>query len=237
VAANLALSLDTYDRAMKILVVEDEAGIADFLGRGLRAEGYEVEVAGDGEAGARLALDPEVDLVLLDRMLPGVDGIEVLARVRRVRPALPVIMLTARGEVADRIEGLDSGATDYVTKPFAFDELLARVRAQLRSAASETSLEAAGIRLDLITRTAQRDGASIELPRREADLLAYLMRNEGHVCTREELLSAVWGYDHDPGTNIVQVYVGYLRRKLARPGSPAPIETLRSVGYRLREPR
>lgn len=222
---------------MKILVVEDEAGIADFLGRGLRAEGYEVEVAGDGEAGARLALDPEVDLVLLDRMLPGVDGIEVLARVRRVRPALPVIMLTARGEVADRIEGLDSGATDYVTKPFAFDELLARVRAQLRSAASETSLEAAGIRLDLITRTAQRDGASIELPRREADLLAYLMRNEGHVCTREELLSAVWGYDHDPGTNIVQVYVGYLRRKLARPGSPAPIETLRSVGYRLREPR
>lgn len=236
-AANLALSLGTYDRAMKILVVEDEAGIADFLGRGLRAEGYEVEVAGDGEAGARLALDPEVDLVLLDRMLPGVDGIEVLARVRRVRPALPVIMLTARGEVADRIEGLDSGATDYVTKPFAFDELLARVRAQLRSAASETSLEAAGIRLDLITRTAQRDGASIELPRREADLLAYLMRNEGHVCTREELLSAVWGYDHDPGTNIVQVYVGYLRRKLARPGSPAPIETLRSVGYRLREPR
>ncbi|MBS1891757.1 MAG: response regulator transcription factor [Actinobacteria bacterium] len=222
---------------MKILVVEDEAGIADFLGRGLRAEGYEVEVAGDGEAGARLALDPEVDLVLLDRMLPGVDGIEVLARVRRVRPALPVIMLTARGEVADRIEGLDSGATDYVTKPFAFDELLARVRAQLRSAASETSLEAAGIRLDLITRTAQRDGASIELPRREADLLAYLMRNEGHVCTREELLSAVWGYDHDPGTNIVQVYVGYLRRKLARPGSPAPIETLRSVGYRLRKPR
>lgn len=236
-AANLALSLGTYDRAMKILVVEDEAGIADFLGRGLRAEGYEVEVAGDGEAGARLALDPEVDLVLLDRMLPGVDGIEVLARVRRIRPALPVIMLTARGEVADRIEGLDSGATDYVTKPFAFDELLARVRAQLRSAASETSLEAAGIRLDLITRTAQRDGASIELPRREADLLAYLMRNEGHVCTREELLSAVWGYDHDPGTNIVQVYVGYLRRKLARPGSPAPIETLRSVGYRLREPR
>ncbi len=222
---------------MEILVVEDEEGIADFLERGLRAEGYAVRVAGDGEAGARLALEPEVDLVVLDRMLPGVDGIEVLARVRRVRPALPVIMLTARGEIADRIEGLDSGATDYVTKPFAFDELLARVRAQLRAAGSETSLEAAGIRLDLITRTAQRDGEAIELPRREADLLAYLMRNEGRVCTREELLGAVWSYDHDPGTNIVQVYVGYLRRKLARPGSPAPIETLRSVGYRLREPR
>jgi len=222
---------------MKILVVEDEPAIADFLGRGLSAEGYEVEVASDGEAGARLALEPEVDLVVLDRMLPGVDGIEVLARVRPVRPALPVIMLTARGEIADRIEGLDSGATDYVTKPFAFDELLARVRAQLRAAGSETSLEAAGIRLDLITRTARRDGEATELPRREADLLAHLMRNTGRVCTREELLAAVWSYDHDPGTNIVQVYVGYLRRKLARPGSPAPIETLRSVGYRLREPR
>ena len=222
---------------MKILVIEDEAAIADFLERGLRAEGYGVEVAGDGETGARLALEPDVDLVVLDRMLPGVDGIEVLARVRRLRPALPVIMLTARGEVADRIEGLDSGATDYVTKPFAFDELLARVRVQLRAAGSETSLEAAGIRLDLITRTAQRDGEATELPRREADLLAYLMRNEVRVCTREELLSAVWGYDHDPGTNIVQVYVGYLRRKLARPGSPAPIETQRAVGYRLREPR
>ncbi|MGH2937514.1 MAG: response regulator transcription factor [Solirubrobacterales bacterium] len=222
---------------MKILVVEDEVGIADFLERGLRAEGYEVEVAGDGEEGARLAVEPEVDLVVLDRMLPGVDGIEVLARVRRVRSALPVIMLTARGEIADRVEGLNGGATDYVTKPFAFDELLARVRAHLRAAGSETALEAAGIRLDLITRVAQRDGTATELPKREADLLAYLMRNEGRVCTRDELLSAVWGYDHDPGTNIVQVYVGYLRRKLARPGSPAPIETLRAVGYRLRERR
>jgi DNA-binding response OmpR family regulator len=222
---------------MKILVVEDEAGIADFLERGLRAEGYEVEVATDGEAGARLAVGPEVDLVVLDRMLPGVDGIEVLERVRRARPSLPVIMLTARGEIADRVEGLDSGATDYVTKPFAFDELLARIRAQLRASGSETALEACGIRLDLVTRTAEREGVSTELPKREADLLAYLMRNEGRVVGRDELHSSVWGYDHDPGTNIVQVYVGYLRRKLARPGSPAPIETLRSVGYRLREPR
>ncbi|HVV89228.1 MAG TPA: response regulator transcription factor [Solirubrobacterales bacterium] len=222
---------------MKILVVEDEAGIADFLERGLRAEGYEVEVAGDGREGARLAVEPEVDLVVLDRMLPGIDGLEVLARLRRARPALPVIMLTARGEIADRVEGLDSGATDYLTKPFAFDELLARIRAHLRSSVSETTLEAAGIRLDLIARTARREGVTTELPKREADLLAHLMRNEGRVCTREELLSAVWGYEHDPGTNIVQVYVGYLRRKLARPGSRAPIETLRSVGYRLREPR
>jgi two-component system, OmpR family, response regulator len=222
---------------MEILVVEDEVGIADFLERGLRAEGYDVTVAGDGEVGARLALDPAVDLVVLDRMLPGVDGLEVLARVRVARPALPVILLTAKGEVADRVEGLESGATDYVIKPFAFEELLARIRAHLRSAESETTLEAAGIRLDLISRTAERHGVTTELPKREADLLAHLMRNEGRVCAREELLSAVWGYAHDPGTNIVQVYVGYLRRKLARPGSPAPIDTLRAVGYRLREPR
>lgn len=223
---------------MEILVVEDEAGIADFLERGLRAEGYEVTVAGDGVAGARLALDPDVDLVVLDRMLPGIDGIEVLERVRRSRPLLPVIMLTAKGEVADRVEGFDSGATDYVTKPFAFEELLARIRARLRDgAATERAIEAGGIRLDLINREARRDGVTTRLPEREADLLAYLIRNEGRVCTREELLSSVWGYDHDPGTNIVQVYVGYLRRKLARPDSPAPIETVRSVGYRLRAPR
>jgi DNA-binding response OmpR family regulator len=223
---------------MEILVVEDEAGIADFLERGLRAEGYGVTVAGDGLAGARLALEPEVDLVVLDRMLPGIDGIEVLERVRRTRPLLPVIMLTAKAEVADRVEGLDSGATDYVTKPFAFAELLARIRARLREGAgSERAIEAAGIRLDLINREARRGDAATRLPEREADLLAYLMRNEGRVCTREELLSSVWGYEHDPGTNIVQVYVGYLRRKLALPGSPAPIETVRSVGYRLRAPR
>jgi DNA-binding response OmpR family regulator len=223
---------------MEILVVEDETGIADFLERGLRAEGYGVRVAADGETGARLALEPEVDLVVLDRMLPGIDGIEVLERVRRSRPLLPVIMLTARVEVADRVEGLDGGATDYVTKPFAFAELVARIRARLRDGAgSERAIETAGIRLDLINREARRAGVATRLPEREADLLAYLMRNEGRVCTRDELLSSVWGYDHDPGTNIVQVYVGYLRRKLARPGSPAPIETVRSVGYRLRAPR
>jgi len=224
---------------MEILVVEDEAGIADFLERGLRAEGYGVRVAGDGEEGARLALDPEVDVVVLDRMLPGIDGLEVLARVHRARPLLPVILLTAKAEIADRVEGLDRGATDYVTKPFAFEELLARIRARLREggATAETVVEAAGIRLDLLTREATRAGVATRLPEREADLLAYLMRHAGQVCTREEMLAAVWGYEHDPGTNIVQVYIGYLRRKLARPGSPAPIETLRAVGYRLRERR
>jgi DNA-binding response OmpR family regulator len=225
--------------AMEILIVEDEAGIADFLERGLRAEGYRVRVAGDGEEGARLALDPEVDLVVLDRMLPLLDGLAVLERVRSVRPLLPVILLTAKAEVVDRVEGLDAGATDYVVKPFAFEELLARIRARLRDGAggSETTVEAAGIRLDLISREAHRDGLATRLPEREADLLAYLIRHQGRVCTRAELLSSVWGYGHDPGTNVVQVYVGYLRRKLARPGSPAPIETVRSVGYRIRAPR
>lgn len=223
---------------MKILVVEDEAGIADFLERGLVAEGYEVVLATDGEAGARFALDPEVDLVVLDRMLPGLDGLAVLDRVRQARRSLPVIMLTAKAEVADRVEGLDGGATDYVTKPFAFEELLARIRARLREeGGSETVLEASGIRLDLVSREALRDGVTTRLPEREAELLAHLMRHAGRVCSREELLSSVWGYDHDPGTNVVRVYIGYLRRKLSRPGSPAPIETVRSVGYRLRERR
>src|ERR1700761_1240468 len=134
---------------MEILVVEDEAGIADFLARGLGAEGYDVRLSGDGAEGARLALDPEIDLVVLDRMLPGLDGMEVLGRVRRARPRLPVIMLTAKGEVADRVAGLDRGATDYLVKPFAFPELLARIRARLRDgdAGSERLVEAAGIKL------------------------------------------------------------------------------------------
>lgn len=220
---------------MEILVVEDEAGIADFLARGLEAEGYGVTVAADGIAGERLALSSGTDLVVLDRMLPGRDGIEVLGAIRRSKPALPVILLTAKADVADRVEGLDLGAADYVAKPFAFDELLARIRARLREAddATETTLNAGGIRLDLLTREATRGDHVIRLPNREAELLAHLMRHAGRVCDRDEILSAVWGYEHDPGTNVVQVYVGYLRRKLGLPGSPAPIETVRSVGYRL----
>jgi DNA-binding response OmpR family regulator len=222
---------------VEILVVEDEEGIADFISRGLGAEGYEVTVAGDGIVGERLALGGGADLVVLDRMLPGRDGIEVLSAIRERKPALPVIMLTAKAEVADRVEGLDLGATDYLTKPFAFEELLARIRARLRESgeSSKTTLRAAGIQLDLLSRKAARGELEVRLPEREADLLTFLMRNAERVCSREEILAAVWGYDHDPGTNVVQVYVGYLRRKLALPGSPVPIETVRSVGYRLRE--
>jgi DNA-binding response OmpR family regulator len=222
---------------MEILVVEDEAAIADFVARGLEAEGHTVRTAADGVEGERLALEGGVDLVILDRMLPGRDGMEVLAAIRRAKPPLPVIVLSARGEVSDRVEGLDGGATDYVAKPFSFEELAARVRTHLRQAGGEaTVLEAAGLRLDLLARRAQRGELSVRLPEREAQLLAYLMRHAGSVCTHAEILSSVWGYDHDPGTNVVHVYIGYLRRRLALPGAPAPIETVRSVGYRLAGP-
>jgi len=224
---------------VEILVVEDEGAIADFLARGLGAEGFAVRTAADGVEGERLALGGGFDLVILDRMLPGRDGLDVLAAIRREKPTLPVIVLTAKGEIADRVEGLDAGATDYVAKPFAFEELLARIRAHLRQASAETTttLEAGGILLDLLSRQAERNGISVRLPEREAELLAFLMRRAGQVCTQREILTSVWGYDHDPGTNVVQVYIGYLRRKLGRPGSPAPIETVRSAGYRLRGSR
>jgi two-component system, OmpR family, response regulator len=221
---------------MRILIVEDEAGIADFLRRGLTAEGYEVTCAADGLEGEAQAVSGRFDLVLLDIMLPRRDGLEVLASIRRTLPALPVILLTARGQVSERVEGLDAGATDYVTKPFSFDELTARVRAHLRQSEQDrpTRLESGDIEIDLLRRRVRRDGNEIRLSATEFELLALLVRHRGEVLSRKRILAAVWGYEHDPGTNVVGVYVGYLRRKLALPGRPAPIETVRSVGYRLR---
>jgi DNA-binding response OmpR family regulator len=218
-----------------ILVAEDESAIADFIDRGLRAEGYAVTVASRGDEALALALAQDFGLVVLDRMLPGLDGIEVLQALRAARPQLRVIMLTARSEIDDRIEGLDAGAVDYITKPFAFDELAARVRAHLRTVAEPqaTRLAALGIELDLLTRRVTRDGVEVVLSTKEFELLAYFLRHPANVLSREQILSAVWGYTHDPGTNIVEVYVSYLRRKLGRTGTPAPIVTVRSVGYRL----
>jgi DNA-binding response OmpR family regulator len=220
---------------MRILVAEDEPAIADFIKHGLSAEGYAVSVAANGEDALSMALSQDFALVILDRMLPGRDGIAVLEALRVAKPELRVIMLTARAAVDDRVEGLDAGAIDYMTKPFAFDELAARVRAHLRSPAQpqSTRLEALGIELDLLTRRVTRDGVEVALSTKEFDLLAYFLRHPANVLSREQILSAVWGYSHDPGTNIVEVYVSYLRRKLGRPGSPAPIVTVRSVGYRL----
>jgi DNA-binding response OmpR family regulator len=220
---------------MRILVVEDESAIADFVQRGLRAEGYAVACAGDGVDGERQALGDDVDLVVLDLMLPRRDGLAVLRSIRERKPALPVIVLTARDAIDDKVTGLDAGATDYVTKPFSFDELTARIRAHLRAPAQQqsTQLDVAGIHLDLLARDVALDGDQIHLSAREFDLLAYFMRHPNQVLSREQILSAVWGYDFDPGTNVVEVYVGYLRRKLGTPERAAPIESVRSVGYRL----
>jgi DNA-binding response OmpR family regulator len=219
-----------------ILIVEDEPPIADFLERGLAAEGYATSCVADGVEGERLAQAGEVDLVILDLMLPCRDGFEVLAGIRKARPQLPVIVLTARGETEDKVAGFDRGATDYMTKPFSFDELAARVRAHLRDRdeGSSTRLQAGDIRLDLVSRKVERGSIPIRLSPTEFRLLAYFMRHPGQVLARKEILRAVWGYQHDAETSVVGVYVGYLRRKLALPGRPAPIETVRSVGYRLR---
>jgi two-component system OmpR family response regulator len=171
---------------------------------------------------------------VLDLMLPGRSGLEVLATLSSAKPELPVIVLTARGEVEDRVAGLDSGAVDYLVKPFSLAELAARIRAQLRSAAvgAPTRLEAEDVEVDLLSRKVRRQGIPIALSTTEFELLCHLMRNHDRVVGREEILSAVWGYQHDPATNIVDVYIGYLRRKLRLPDSPAPIQTVRSVGYR-----
>jgi DNA-binding response OmpR family regulator len=218
-----------------ILVIEDEPGIVDFLERGLAAHGFDVSSALDGEHGLSKALSQDVDLVVLDLMLPGRSGLEVLERLRQNKPALPVIVLTAMHEVEHRIAGLDAGAVDYLVKPFSLSELAARIRAQLRMAAqmTQTTLWAGGIDVDLISREVRQSGELVRLSTTEFELLVYLLRNSGRVLSREQILRAVWGYEYDPGTNVVDVYIGYLRRKLRRAGqAPARIVTIRSVGYR-----
>ncbi len=222
-------------RDVRVLVVEDEPGIRDFVVRGLEKAGFAVAAAADGVEGERLASGESFDLVVLDMMLPGRSGLEILSSLSRTRPNLPVIALTAKGRLSDRVGGLEAGATDYLVKPFALPELIARVRAQVRASArsSERMLAAAGIELDLLTRKATRDGRPVHLSATEFELLAYMIRNAGRVLPRREILSAVWGYEHDTETNNVDVYVGYLRRKLGRAGNPAPIKTVRGVGYRL----
>lgn len=218
-----------------ILVIEDEPGIVDFLERGLRAQGFDVKTATDGVSGAATALGEDVDVVVLDLMLPGRSGMDVLAAVHDAKPGLPVIVLTALGEVEHRVAGLDAGAVDYLTKPFSLAELAARIRAQLRAAAQtpRTTLSAGDIEVNLLSREVRRGGEPVRLSTTEFELLTYLMHNRGHVLSREQILRAVWGYEYDPGTNVVDVYIGYLRRKLRRQGSNAPIVTVRSVGYRL----
>jgi DNA-binding response OmpR family regulator len=216
----------------RILIAEDEPRIVSFLEKGLQANGFATTAADTGTLAAAMARDSDFDLLILDLGLPGVDGHDVLRQMRRRGERMPVIILTARNGVADAVTGLDGGADDYVTKPFRFEELLARVRARLRDTggSEQTVLEAGGVVLDLRTRRATVGGRCVELTGREFTLAETFLRHADHVLSREQLLSHVWGYDFDPGSNVVDVYVRYLRRKLGE----SVIETVRGVGYRLR---
>ncbi|MEZ4597360.1 MAG: response regulator transcription factor [Chloroflexota bacterium] len=224
---------------MRIVVIEDDERIASFVARGLTAQGHQVMTAANGLDGLELATEPDVDLVILDLSLPDIDGTEVLARLRGRNGLPPVLVLTARDAISDKVRVLDHGADDYMTKPFALDELLARVRVLARRAdqPAAAQLERGGLTLDLGARRASRDGRSIDLSAREFALLAYLMRNPGQVLSRVQILAAVWEYDFDPQSNVVDVYVRYLRNKIDTPGEPSLIETVRGSGYRFRDAR
>jgi DNA-binding response OmpR family regulator len=216
----------------RILIAEDDKRISAFLAKGLRANGFTPTVVADGREALDLAATAEFDLLVLDIGLPVVDGFEVLARLRRRGDRLPVVILTARDSVSDTVAGLEGGADDYLSKPFRFEELVARIRARLRD--DEASGEPGVLRhgdlsLDLRTRQAEVDGRAVDLSAREFALAEVFLRHPGHVLSREQLLSRVWGYDFDPGSNVVDVYVRYLRRKL---GADL-IETVRGMGYRL----
>lgn len=221
---------------MHILIVEDDARIVSFIERGLAAEGYATSVAPDGDAALQLLArqDAAFDLVLLDLGLPGISGEEVLESLRRRMAHLPVIILTARSEVEDKVRGLNLGANDYVTKPFSFEELLARIRSAVRTNSQrvDTELTVGDLELDLLTKVARRGSRQIELAPREWALLELFMRHPTHVITRARIMNEVFGYDFDTGTNVVDVYVGYLRRKINGPGEVPFIKTLRGAGYR-----
>jgi two-component system response regulator MprA len=223
---------------VKIMVVDDERAVRESLRRALELEGYEVDLAADGrEALFKLGTDSAPDAMILDVLMPGLDGLEVCRRLRKSGNRLPVLMLTARDEVESRVEGLDAGADDYVTKPFALEELLARVRALLRRTTTTTGevLRFADLELDPGTREVRRGGAPIELTRTEFSLLELFLLNPRQVLTRSVIFERVWGYDFGFASNSLDVYIGYLRRKTEAGGLPRLIHTVRGVGYVLRE--
>jgi two-component system, OmpR family, response regulator MprA len=224
---------------VKILVVDDERAVRESLRRALELEGYEIELAADGrEALERLESESQPDALILDVLMPGVDGLEVCRRLRRSGSRLPVLMLTARDAVENRVAGLDAGADDYVTKPFALEELLARIRALLRrtSNGAGEALRFADLELNPGTREVRRGGELIDLTRTEFSLLELFLRNPRQVLTRSIIFERVWGYDFGYGSNSLDVYIGYLRRKTEAGGKPRLIQTVRGVGYALREP-
>jgi DNA-binding response OmpR family regulator len=217
----------------RILIAEDEERIASFIEKGLNASGYATRVVGDGEEALALGRSGQFDLLILDLGLRGLDGLEVLQTLRGEGASIPVVILTARDTTTEVVAGLEGGADDYVTKPFRFEELLARVRIRLRGEprSDPTVLHAAGAALDLRTRRATVDGSSVELSAREFALAEMFFRHPGQVLSREQLLSSVWGYDFDPGSNVVDVYVGYLRKKIGT----GRITAVRGMGYRLND--
>jgi two-component system, OmpR family, response regulator MprA len=224
---------------VKILVVDDERAVRDSLRRALELQGYQVDLAVDGaEALAQLENDGQPDAVVLDILMPGMDGLEVCRRIREQGSEVPVLMLTARDAVGDRVAGLDAGADDYLVKPFALEELLARIRALLRrtTPTADGVLRFADIELDPGTREVRRDGERIDLTRTEFNLLELFMLNPRQVLTRSIIFERVWGYDFGFASNSLDVYIGYLRRKTEGGGKPRLIHTVRGVGYALREP-
>ena len=226
------------NKAVKVLVVDDERAVRESLRRALELEGYEIELAADGqEALYRLDSEAQPDALVLDVLMPGVDGLEVARTIRRSGNRLPILMLTARTQVEDRVEGLDAGADDYLTKPFALEELLARLRALLRRTAEGSGevLRFADLELDPGTREVKRGGEPIELTRTEFSLLELFLLNPRQVLTRSVIFERVWGYDFGYGSNSLDVYIGYLRRKTEAGGKPRLIQTVRGVGYALRE--
>ena len=222
---------------MRILLVEDDETIADFVGKGLREGGFAVEHAADGETGLRLATSEPFDAAVVDLMLPKMDGLSLIDSLRARKIRTPVLILSARRSVDDRVKGLQAGGDDYLTKPFAFAELFARLHALIRrstQAAEPTRLALADLSLDLLTRRVERAGGAIELRPREFTLLEYLLRNAGRVVTKTMILSHVWGYTFDPGTNVVDVLVSRLRDRIDRSFTPKLLHTVRGVGYVLR---
>ena len=223
---------------MRVLLIEDDLKIAQFVMKGLRAAGLSADHAEDGESGLTMALTGPYDVAVVDLMLPGRDGLSVIREMRREKVDTPVIILSARGEVADRVRGLETGADDYLPKPFAFSELLARIQALLRRAgggAESPRLAVGDLTLDLVRREVVRAGRKIELQPLELSLLAYLMRNAGRVVSKTMIMEHVWGYDFDPGTNVVEARISRLREKMDRGFDRKLIHTIRGVGYVIRE--
>ena len=218
---------------MRILVIEDELKVARFLKKGLEAEGYEVETAADGKSGEKLARTEAYDLILLDVLLPQKGGFDVLRDLRKDEIRIPILMLTARSTTEDIVGGLDQGADDYLTKPFAFTELLARIRSLMRRGTVKTKLKYIDLALDTIAHKASRAGKGIELTAREYALLEYFMRNRGKLISRQELSKEIWGYNFDPGTNVVDVYVNHLRNKIDTDFAVKLLQTERGKGYYL----